>query len=265
MSSKIPILGEKPLIGVVHLPPLPCWGRFVDLDRIIEYAINEAKKLEKAGFDAVILENYGDKPYNVDYIDDFQLAAFTVIASSIVKELNIPVGVNILRNAVKQAIAVAFSSRASFIRVNNLCELRYSVEGLLEPVPNATRILDILPRKILLLADVSVKHSYSLGEYRLENILLDCIDRLRPDVIVVTGEKTGEAPKPGYVASVKKLAKIPVVVGSGINYDNIGAFIDVADGFIVGTYLKINNITDNPIDPRKAQELVKKLRNLKRE
>jgi hypothetical protein len=261
----LPLLGWKPLIGVVHLPPLPSIGRPSDLERIVEYAVEEARKLESAGFDAVLIENYGDAPYAPEGVDALGLASLTAIAREIARSVSLPVGLNILRNGGVQAAATAYASGARFVRINGLCEVRVSVEGVWGALAHDVwAILRSLTRKIAVLADVNVKHSYPLhSDVKGWRIVRDCVERASPDAIVVTGAETGKPPDPGYVASIRGLAGIPVIVGSGIDSSNIRAYWSIADGFIVGTSVKVGGRTHNPIDLRAAKELAEKAKELR--
>ena len=50
--------GEKVLIGMIHCLPLPgTLGSQNTIEKVIERAVSDAKVLEAAGFDAVMVEN----------------------------------------------------------------------------------------------------------------------------------------------------------------------------------------------------------------
>lgn len=54
----------NPLIGVVHLLPLPtspCWGG--SLKAVIDRAEQEATALASGGVDGIIVENFFDAPF----------------------------------------------------------------------------------------------------------------------------------------------------------------------------------------------------------
>ncbi len=259
----LPGLGEKPLIGVIHLPPLTYTRRRgANIDHLIEYAVAEARKLEEAGFNAVIIENYGDKPYHMEARDPLIVATMGVVAREVVKETSLKVGVNILRNSGVEALAAAYASGASFIRVNSYCEIRLAPEGIMQPIGAKIEDLrSILPRYIAVFADVDVKHSSGLVP--LEEAVRECAIRGTMDAIIVSGSHTGSAPSPGYVASIRSLvAPKPVLIGSGISIDNIEAYWNIADGFIVGTSIKIHG-TESPISLEKARKLAERARRLR--
>ena len=267
MEIIIPVLGFKPLIGVIHLPPLPGSHQgFSGIERLVDYALREAEKLERAGFDAVILENYSDNPFPNERVNDVALTAMSVIVREVVKNSNLRVGISLLRNAGLQALAIAYSSSAHFIRVNAYCETRVAPEGILHPIASRLEaIRQQMDRHILVLADVDVKHSGPLGTRNLEEVIHDCVSRGRMDAIIVSGHATSQAPSPGYVAAIKKLAGFkPVLIGSGIGINNVRAYWNIADGFIVGTSIKIGNDTRKPIDPAKAKKLAETVKELRR-
>jgi len=272
----------KPLIGVVHLPPLPgspgyrrmrfpdirgeVWG----IDSILEYALNQAKLYESIGFDGVIIENYGDKPYSV-HASKGQIASLAKIVSAITRELSIPVGISILRNAGYESIIVTHVSGARFTRINSLCELRVSQEGILYPearrVARALQELniyeDLYLNRLLIMADINVKHSYPLHEESdITNIVRDCVERCGYPIysIILTGSRTGE--EPGYdtvekVIGVVRELGVQLYVGSGVTHTNISKYWSIADGFIVGTSIKVGGRTENPISEDRAIALAK--------
>jgi len=272
----------KPLIGVVHLPPLPGSpgyrrARFPDvggstwgIEGIVEYAVSQAKIYESAGFDGVIVENYGDKPYTLR-AGKGQVAAMTYIVGSVARELSIPVGVNMLRNSGYEAVYVAHITGARFVRVNNLCELRVSQEGIM--YPEARRIARALSElsiydevqsgKLAIMADINVKHSSPIAPtINTKDMVRDCVERSGIPVysIIVTGARTGE--EPGYdrveeILPVARELRVELYIGSGVSHTNIMKYWSVGDGFIVGTSVKTGGRTENPVSEEKASALAR--------
>ncbi|RLE89526.1 MAG: hypothetical protein DRN04_16200, partial [Thermoprotei archaeon] len=72
---------EKPIIGVVHLKPLPGTPLYKgDLGEILESALKDAEALYTGGVDGIIVENYGDKPFTIRVKNPLTLTAFTIVA-----------------------------------------------------------------------------------------------------------------------------------------------------------------------------------------
>ncbi|MCE4611621.1 MAG: BtpA/SgcQ family protein [Desulfurococcales archaeon] len=274
----VTLMGKcKPLIGVVHLPPLPGspgyrvrrWppgaGRRWSIEDIVEYAVSEARSYVESGFDAVIVENYGDTPYP-KRPTPLQVAAMARVVSEVVRAIGGGrVGVNMLRNGAAEAIAVAVASGAGFVRVNSLCETRLTPEGLIEPeaqrVAWALRAVDALDdAPIQVLADVDVKHSYPLAKYSVKEAVKDCIERSGVPLaaVIVTGSATGEEATPVDVEEAASAARpygVAVVVGSGVSTANLPRYWHSADGFIVGSSVKVGGVPWNPVDREKASAL----------
>ena len=110
----------KLLVGMLHLPPLPGspLGRS-SLDAIESRLLSDAGVLSEAGFDAAILENYGDVPFFKDRVDPVTIAAMTRLAVAVHRGAgDLRLGINVLRNDAAGALAIAFAVDAAFIRVN---------------------------------------------------------------------------------------------------------------------------------------------------
>jgi len=255
------------LIGMIHLPPLPgspgyTGLRFADY---VEYALSEAEKLVSAGFDGVLVENYMDYPFSVRVENRAQLAVFEEVVNAIREKYpGVLLGVNILRNSGVEAALVACSAGADFIRVNAYSEPVYAPEGFLEPV--ARDIWSLLREKncsIGIYADVNVKHAKPILDYT--TALYNTCTRGRVAGVVVSGWATGYETPPALVAVAKQICRsVEVWVGSGVNHENVGAYIGLADAAIVGTSIKVGGLTENPVDPVKAKLLVEKLRTLEK-
>ena len=268
--------GCKDLIGVIHLPPLPGAPlyRGERLDDIIQYAVEEAERYKQAGFDAVIVENYGDKPFSIE-VSKPQAASLALVAASVRREVNgISVGVNVLRNDAYTALTIAVLAELDYIRVNSLCEVRVSGEGMLYPagrrLVEAARELNaidmLIEERLRVLADVGVKHSMPISSpYSIEEAGLDCIERLgfKPWALVVSGSRTGEPPDPSSLDGIARIARshgVRLYVGSGISYENIHAFLGLADGFIVGSSVRSGGRPEGRVDPGRASRLAGSVR-----
>jgi len=257
---------KKPVIGVVHLPPLPgspdYMGSFED---VLERAVRDVKNLVENGVDAIIVENFMDTPYSIRVRNPETIAAFSIISWELKKIVDCPIGLNLLRNSGPEAYAIACIINADFIRVNALVEHIWAPEGLLTPV--AREIM--LKRRSLncydvaVFADVNVKHGKPVMD--LDMAVREAITRGKADAVIVTGKHTSEPPDPSTAYYVKSISDKPVVIGSGITPDNIRLYWDLADGFIVGTYFKVKSITTNPVDPSKVRRLMTLVNKLRKQ
>ncbi len=129
-----------PVIGVVHLLPLPTsprWGG--DLEWVIAQAEQAATALAAGGVDGILVENFYDAPFAKDRVDAAVVSAMTVIVQRLKTLVSLPVGINVLRNDGCSALAIAACVEAQFIRVNVLCGAMVTDQGIIEG--NAHRLL----------------------------------------------------------------------------------------------------------------------------
>ncbi|WP_064496728.1 BtpA/SgcQ family protein [Methanocaldococcus jannaschii] len=253
---------KKPLIGMVHLKPLPGSYHYNDnFDDIVDFAIKEAKKLEEAGFDAVMIENFGDAPFKKE-ADKITIASMAVIAKAIKEEVSLPLGINILRNDAIGAYSIAYVVKADFIRVNVLSGVAFTDQGIIEgKAYELAKLKKLLPSKIKVFADVHVKHAYHFIDF--ESSLLDTVERGLADAVIISGKRTGKEVDIEKLKLAKELVDVPVIVGSGTNYNNLRILWSYADGFIIGTWIKKDGKANNEIDIDRAKKIVNLANKLK--
>ena len=251
------------LIGMIHLPPLPGSPGYsgLSIDDYLSYALSEADKLFTAGFDGVLVENYMDYPYSVRVSNKEVLRILEETVTSIKKSYpSLLVGLNILRNSGVEAVEVVCKSGGDFVRVNAYLEPVYAPEGFIQPI--AREIWDILNKygcRVKIYADVNVKHSKPILD--LETALYNTCSRGRVDGVIVSGWATGYEVLPANVFIAKQICRDKEVwVGSGVSINNIGLYTGLADGVIVGTSIKKDGVTTNPVDLERARLLVEKTR-----
>ncbi|NJE03999.1 BtpA/SgcQ family protein [Thermococcus sp. MV11] len=255
--------GRKPLIGMVHLKPLP--GSYLydgNLEAVIERAIRDARTLEKAGFDAIMVENFGDVPFP-KYVDKTTVAAFTAVAKAVRDDVSIPLGINVLRNDGIAAYSIAYAVKADFIRVNVLSGVAYTDQGVIEGIAHElARLRKLLPSRIEVFADVHVKHAVHFFDF--EDAVRDTVERGLADAVVVSGKATGKPVDVEKLALAKRISPVPVVVGSGTSYNNLPELWKYADAFIVGTWIKHDGKVENEVSLERAGKLVELARNLRK-
>lgn len=258
------LLTKRPLlIGVVHLAPLPGapgWSPGDGLSPLLKRALKDARVLARAGFDGVLIENFGDAPFFKDAVPSETVAALAVVACAIREALpaQVEVGVNVLRNDALSALSIATAAGLGFLRVNVLSGAVLTDQGIVEGrAAEVARTRARLVPKARILADVRVKHASPLAERPLEDEVQDIVERGGADAVIVTGPRTGAEVDGEILERVRRAASdVPLLVGSGANAQNIGRLLVLADGVIVGTALKRGGQTTAPVDPRRAARFV---------
>lgn len=251
------------LIGMVHLPALPgAAGAKLSMRDIVRGALAEARTLEKAGFDALIIENFGDAPFAADRVYPETVATMAVVVSQVIAGCRVPVGVNVLRNDAISAIAVAAATGAVFIRVNVLSGTYATDQGLI-----TGRADELLRRRaavcpqVLIAADVHVKHATPISQPDLAMAAEETAYRGGADILIVSGAGTGKPTELDAVRRVKEaVPDRPVWIGSGVRPDTVGDDLSVADGVIVGTSLKKGGHTTAALDAGRIRAFMRAAR-----
>ncbi|MBQ0035433.1 MAG: BtpA/SgcQ family protein [Firmicutes bacterium] len=253
------IFNKKTIIGMVHLLPLPDSPGFDnDISKIEQRALLDAKALENGGADALIVENFEDTPYE-ETISIYAYSVMLSIVNKIKALVKIPVGINIQFNDVEKEWSLAYASNASFLRAETFVESRYGIHGLSKPsAPKFMRLKNKYPSECIIFADVNVKHTYGATDMKLEDAAKQAIES-GASAIIITGKETGCNPKIEELIELRKSVKdFPILVGSGINNDNIKDFLEYADGVIVGSSIKKNNDVHQCIDEQAVKLIVSK-------
>ena len=244
------------LVGMVHLEPLPgSPGWKGDLNEIEARAIQDSEALIAAGCEALIVENMGDRPYLNGSVYPETAAAMTRIVREIVR-LGSPVGVQVLAGANHQALAIAFATGASFIRVEGFAYGHVADEGWMNAcAAELLRVRANLGSSISVWADVQKKHaSHAMtADLSLEELAHGAAFS-GADVLIVTGARTGSSTSLEDLQAAA-LAGLPVAVGSGVTPKDAGLLSKYASALIVGSYCKRNGDWRNPVDPQRVREL----------
>lgn len=242
MTKLIPGFGrERPVIGVLHLPPLPGSPKYDgDPGAILDRALSDATAMVEGGVDSILLENYGDTPFHPKRVPAETVAWMTRIGSRLRDRFSIPLGVCVLRNDGRSALAIAHSIDAHFIRVCILAFPRVTDQGIIDGIAcELLRDRARLHSSIKIFADVDIKHSYPLGYgHAIQAEAADLVSRSHADALIVTGAATSAPIDSAQFAKVRDSADVPVLVGSGVTSQNIAVLLKEASGVIVGSAFK---------------------------
>lgn len=255
----------SPVIGVVHVPPLPGspGGGTGDLAGLLDRVRRDAAALDAGGAHAVLVENYGDAPYFPGDVPKHTVAFMTRAADAARRACELPVGVNVLRNDGEAALSVAAAAGGTFVRVNVYAGARVTDQGVVEGRAHAIqRLRRRVAPEVRVLADVRVKHSAPLGEERrLGREVEDVVERGRADAVIVTGDTTGRPPEAGRLREARRAASgAPVLAGSGVSRETAAPTLEAADGLVVGTALKEGGRTEAAVSEERVRAFVEACR-----
>ncbi len=258
----------KPVIGMVHLWPLPGAPGYsgYGMQMVIDQALRDAEALVQGGVNGLMVENMWDLPYFVgEEVKPEAMTAQAVAAAEVVKNFPLPVGINVIHNGGVICLSIAVAAQARFIRVCILTGSRLWDTGELDHGCAAALVRkrkELGAEPIHIFADVDKKHSVAFPGLDLATHI-EWTEFYGADALIVTGRMTGSAPNIEKVREARRLATRPILIGSGSNEENIAVFLQSADGVIVGSSLKKDNVMQNPVDVNRVRRFMDVVRTVR--
>jgi hypothetical protein len=250
---------EKPAIAMAHLPPLPGTPLYDEAGgpkAIVESVARDVEILADAGFDAVLFCNEGDRPYQLKATLEGVAMMARVVAE--VAPQDRPFGVDYLWDA-EGALAVAAVSGASFIR-EVVTGVYDSDMGLW--APDAGKLLRrrryLNAEHVAVFMNITPEFASTLGTRDIATTARSVQVSSLADAILVSGPMAGAEPTLDAVREAKRGCgdETPVFANTGVKSTNVADFLSVADGVIVGSDLKVDGGTWNPVDPERASRFI---------
>jgi hypothetical protein len=252
---------ERALVGMVHLGALPGTPRAeAGVDQIVSRAVAEARLLVDNGFDALLLENMHDLPYLMRTVGPEIVASMTASAIAVRSAVDVPIGIQVLAGANREALAVAQAAGCGFIRAEGFVFASVADEGLLETAdagPLLRYRRSIGADDIAVLADVKKKHSAHAITADVDLAeTVHAAEFCGADGVIITGTATGKPVARDDLARCRAATDLPVVVGSGASPETLGQLLQTADAVIVGSWYKRDGRWANAPDPARVATLV---------
>lgn len=253
-------------IGMLHLAALPGTPYAeLPLAEVVEGAVREACVLAEAGFEGLIIENMGDRPYLRGAVGPEVACAMTAAGVAVRRAVpDLPLGVQVLAGANEASLAVALACGADFVRVEGFVFSAVADEGLQAEAaagPLLRYRRSIGAEDIAVLCDIKKKHAAHAvtADVSLEETARAAA-YFGAEGLVVTGVATGEPTAPSDLAAAAKATELPVFVGSGTTAEQVPTLIGDAAGFIVGSALKRDGSWEGELEPARAEAFVQAVR-----
>ncbi|MEM8655462.1 MAG: BtpA/SgcQ family protein [Pseudomonadota bacterium] len=246
----------KPVIGMVHigaLPGTPLHDPSLDL---LAAARADLNALQAAGFDAVMFGNENDRPYEFD-VDTASVATMAHLIGQLKPEITVPFGVNVLWDPMA-TVALGAATVAGFVREIFTGTYASDMGSWTPDAGKAMRYRNRLGRPdMAMLYNVSAEFAHSLDQRPLADRARSAVFSSVPDAVLVSGQITGEAAEMSDLEAVKAaLPDMAVMANTGVKHDTVADVLAVADGCIVGSSLKVDGDTWNPVDPDRARDFM---------
>jgi membrane complex biogenesis BtpA family protein len=205
-----------------------------------------------------LIENLFDAPFFKDQVSQETVAAMASIVTIIRQQTKVALGVNVLRNDVISAMAIATVCKCQFIRANLLSWALLTDQGIIEgKAAQLLRYRRQIQSDVLIFGDCLSKHAFPLTEQPMELVALDTWERGGADALIISGVATGhETSREDVLAAKKGAPDAPILIGSGINQENVKTLLPIVDGIMVGTDSKVDGKVENPVDVSRVRALV---------
>lgn len=257
----------KLIIGMIHLAALPGTpANTKNIWEIRQQAIDEALLLQSLGVDAILIENMNDVPYLKKNVGPEIISCMSAVSIDLKSLLNIPVGIQVLAAANKEALAIASAASLEFIRVEGFVYGHIGDEGYTESCAGELlryrKMIDA--ENILIFTDVQKKHSsHSItADINLEEHV-STAEYFGSDGVIITGTSTGKSAIIDDVEIARNSTSLPVIVGSGITNDNLINYWPYADAFIVGSWFKYEGKWQNKISKERVQSFMESVNKMR--
>jgi len=253
----------KPVIGMVHLPALPATPLYdakKGMDEIVARAGADLRALQDGGVDAVMFCNENDRPYTLR-VDAVVVATMSAVIGRLRAEIRVPFGVDVLWDPLA-AIAIAHSTGAGFVR-EVFSGVYASDMGLWHPsAGEALRYRrQIGADSVRVLFNINAEFASPLDTRSVADVARSVAFSSLPDGLCVSGPMTGAPVSAENLRAVKAAAPhVPVFINTGARADNIARLLPLADGVIVGSSLKVDGVTWNPVDPERVRAFMQAAR-----
>ena len=250
---------SRPVIAMMHLPPLP--GRPLydskgGMAAMVDALRRDLDILQDGGVDGLLFCNEGDRPYSFR-IDRAPVAAMAAVIGELRPHIRLPYGVDMLWDPMA-ALAVAQAVRATFVR-EVFTGVYDSDMGLWQTDAAAT--LDyrrqIGADSVRLFYNIEPEFARPVSPRPIGALAHSVVVSSLADVILISGAMAGAEANLDHIREAKAaVPDTPVLANTGVKVETVRDTLAVADGVIVGTGLKHDGYTWNPVDAERVRRFM---------
>jgi hypothetical protein len=269
MSWLKQVLGhDKAVIAMVHFPPLPGTPLYDDresLSPILRRVAHDVDALQTGGVDGLMFCNENDRPY-VMKADPVGVAVMARTIGELLPRIRLPFGIDVIWDPVA-AIAIAKATGGQWVR--EVFTGAYASDmGLWDTHCGETlryrKYIDA--SHVRLLFNICGEFAAPVAPRGLPDVARSVSFSSIPDALCISGAMTGAEVSCEDLAQVKRAVPHMVVfANTGTRVDNVAEKLSVADGVIVGTSLKVDGNTWNPVDAERVVAFMSQVRSARGE
>ncbi len=259
MDTLVRLFGtEKPLVAMCHLgalPGRPRHDRRAGMEALVDALGRDVEALQEAGVDGLLFCNENDLPYQTR-VGVEVAAAMAAAIGRLRADIRIPFGVDLLWDPAA-AIAVARATGACFVR-EVFTGAFDSDMGLLAPDFGAVAAYReaIGAGDVAVFCNITPEFSRSVGGRSVAERARGA-EYMGVDALLISGQAAGVGADMADLREAKEATRAcPVLANTGVSHETVAEVLAVCDGAIVGTALKVDGDTWNPVDPARAVRMV---------
>lgn len=253
---------DKPVIGMLHLlamPTDPKYDHEGGIKKVLERARKDLHALQDGGIDGIIFCNEFSIPYT-DEVKPITIACMARIIGELKNEIKIPFGVDVAADPYR-AFDLAVAVEADFVRETFMGAYSGVVYGIQNyPAGKIERYRnDVGASKIRTLATLVPEGAESLApDYAIPDVAKSAEFNVGPDALLIYGLTAGASIDSALIPKVKEKVSTPIFASNGVNVNTVEDTLNIADGCVVGTWLKVDGKFFNPTDTERVKLLMDK-------
>ena len=251
---------DKPVIGMMHLMAMPTDPKY-DLEggmqKVIDRARADLHALQNGGIDGILFCNEYSIPYT-DNVRPVTIACMARIIGELKSEIKVPFGVDVAADPYK-VFDLAAAVDADFLRetLSGAYAGDYGIQSYKMGEIERHRV-EVGCRKTYTLATLVPEGARQISERPIGEVAKTITSALAPSALLVYGIAAGNAIDSSMVAKAKEAVDTPVFASNGVKAETVADTLSIADGCVVGTWLKVDGKFYNPVDEARVAELMGK-------
>lgn len=254
---------QKPVIAMLHLGALPgdpSYDTQAGMRKVVDNARRDLDALQSGGVDSVMISNEFSLPY-LTKTEPITAISMARIIGELLDEISIPFGVNVLWDGIA-SIDLAAATGARFVR-EIFTGVYASDFGLWNTNvgESARHRRRVDASDVKLLFNIVPEATAYLSDRDLGSIARSTVFNAKPDALLVSGLTAGAPANNSALETVKANAgNVPVFVNTGMTAESATTQLSIADGAVVGTFLKKDGKFENSADQARVEQLMKIVR-----
>lgn len=251
---------DKPVIGMLHLMALPTDPKYDEkggIEAVVKRAREDLLALQEGGIDGVLFCNEFSIPYT-NRVRVVTVACMARIIGELLSDIKVPFGVDVAIDPYR-VFDLAVAVGAKFVRetFSGAYTSDYGVQDYSMGEIERHRV-EVGCKDIYTLATLVPEGSKQIAERPIEDVAKSVSFTLNPGALLVYGLTAGSSIDNNLITRAKSVTNTPVFASNGVKAETVVDTLTIADGCVVGTWLKYDGYFYNKVDASRVKQLMDK-------